>query len=39
MVPDSKIYFPENLLDLGMNASVILDFYREYGVNITKQNI
>ncbi|MET7020952.1 saccharopine dehydrogenase NADP-binding domain-containing protein [Bacillus mycoides] len=39
VVPDSKIYFPENLLDLGMNASVILDFYREYGVNITKQNI
>ena len=39
VVPDSEIYFPENLLDLGVNASTILDFYREYGVTITKENI
>ena len=39
VVRDSEIYFPENLLDLGVNASVIIDFYREYGVTITKENI
>ncbi|KZE06261.1 hypothetical protein S2E19_01428 [Bacillus mycoides] len=39
VVLDSKIYFPENLLDLGVNACAILDFYREYGVNITTENI
>ncbi|AMM92950.1 hypothetical protein UP17_10805 [Peribacillus simplex] len=39
VVPYSGIYFPENLLDLGVNASTILDFYREYGVTITKENI
>lgn len=39
VIPDSEIYFPENLLDMDVNASIILDFYREYGVNITTENI
>jgi hypothetical protein len=38
-VPNSKIYFPENLVNLGVGTSAILDFYKEHGVNITTENI
>lgn len=36
---NSGIYFPEDLLDFGVNSSAILDFYKEYGVNITIEDL
>ena len=36
---NSEIYFPENLLDFGVNSSAILNFYKEYGANITIEDL